>query len=95
MGRKESELSNDTTSAVIQSLESPKFRYRTVDAIVAELNLSPATVRRTLVQLENQLVARLARTAEGDKVVVYTTRRHHFGNMSVWEKLSSAFRNRA
>jgi len=83
-----------TKRLVINALEDPKYKVRTVKGIVRQTSLPDTTVIETLDSLNDQgILVSTSRSRNGQ--VFYTTRKHYKEFASPIERLSSAFLNRA
>lgn len=92
--RERSELQDPQPSVkdrVRQALESPRYKWRTVEGVANELNLDPSLAEQTILETED--LARSSRqTADGKSL--YTTRPHFQRTASIWTKLIGAFKLR-
>ena len=78
---------------VLKSLESPKFKWRTLRGVAQETGLDIATVEAVISQKRDKIVRSSSYSTTGQEL--YTTRNHFNRTATPMEKLIGALRNRA
>lgn len=78
---------------VIEALEKPDFKWRTIPGVVKETGLETGIVLKVLSLAADQVVKSSTLSADGQDL--YTTREHFREKASLGERLLGAIRNRA
>ena len=87
------EVTKSVVDAVMKSLGTEKFKWRTVVGVAKETGLPEETVRRAISQSAAQVVRSSVSSVDGQEL--FTTRERFRKTASVTEKLLGAIKNRA
>ncbi len=77
---------------IFAALESPKFKWRTIDGVAAETGVSPDAVRAVIEQNRGRIIQSTVPAASGQ--ALFTTREHFIQKSTPFEKIVGAFKNR-
>ena len=83
----------DSTHAVIEALEDPRYLWRTVGGIARQTGLTPGEVVAALEGSADRVMR--ARATAPDGAPLYTTREHYRRRAGLGSRLLGALRNRA
>lgn len=78
--------------SVIEALENPNFKWRTLGGVAGETSISIEEVREVLKRHDRKII-QCSRNAEGG-AGLYTTRKHYKRSSPFWERLVSTIVNR-
>ena len=85
-------LNNAIKESVLQALENPKYKWRTIQGIVNEVGLDQAKVREILDQCNDEVVHASKLSKDGREL--FTTRSHFQATATLLDKLFGAFKMR-
>jgi predicted transcriptional regulator len=85
----------ESQSALINALEKPEFKWRTVEGLAAELKRTPGDILAELQRLIDQGVVIRSTVATKNGEELFTTRKHYNEMASPVERFAAVFRNRA
>lgn len=86
-------FSNDDHLKVIQVLENPKYKWRTVRGIARESEMPESKVEEILERTKGLIVQSSVPSTDGSPL--FTTRRHLRQHGTAFARLVGAFKNRA
>jgi hypothetical protein len=87
------EVTKAIVEAVMNSLGTARFKWRTVPGVAKETGLAEEVVRRAIAQSAEQIVRSAVSSADGQEL--FTTRERFRQTASLSEKLLGAIKNRA
>lgn len=88
-----SSISPADVERVIDAMENPEYRWRTVRGIAADANLDAGTVLEILAALGEWVICSSTQSETGEDL--YTTRNHFRKTASLWERVRGVLLNRA
>lgn len=77
-----------TWESVRESLENPKYKWRTIRGVAKQLNCSQKEILKILVQHENEIIKSSITAESGEEL--YTTRSHYKQTTSFFDKALSS-----
>jgi hypothetical protein len=78
---------------VVDALENPKYKWRTVAGVSSDAGVEPLVVYRVIEKLGAQVVKSSVASTTGDEL--FTTRRHLRQKESLLSRVGAVLRNRA
>lgn len=85
-------LNENKIQAVINALDNPKYKWRTIDGVAKETGFDQAYVEEVLKKLSDEIVKSSINSADGRDL--FTTRDNFSRQASVGEKILGAIKNR-
>ena len=82
----------DVYVAIKKAFENPKYRYRTIDGVIKEADVSLNDVSKVIFEHPEEFVVLLRAGPNGQKLI--TTREHYNKKASIQEKIMGAVLNR-
>lgn len=83
----------DVAHAVVEALENPRYKWRTLEGVAKDTGIEPSVVYRVIERLGTQVVKSGVASTKGDEL--FTTRRHLRQKGSFFSRFAAALRNRA
>lgn len=79
--------------AVVEALENPNYKWRTLEGVAKDTGIEPFVVYRVIEKLGTQVVKASVASTKGDEL--FTTRRHFRQKGSFLSRFAAVLRNRA
>lgn len=85
-------FTEEDVKAIFDSLENPKYLWRTIDGISKEAKADPNVVLKIIEAFQDEIIESSSLSEEGERL--YTTRRHYRHKASPVRRLWRALKNR-